>query len=380
VVDDYTVRIETTKNWAFLTDVLATHRILVMASPTAVSKHATKEDPWAVKWFHDHTCGTGPYMAVEWVPNQYVKMVRNKDYWKGWSGKHFSEAVYQTAPEVSTRLMLIKSGNVDLILHMTAEHFEELSADPNINVTVVSPSFAVWLFLMNNAHGIFTDKNLRQAVIYTVDYDACYKMMKARSGGMLFGPIEGYKRDLKKAMEYKNKSAYAGKNVEVLITYNIGSEHKDFALILQDSLKEIGLNAKMKALAWPAFSKELYGGNPKEAGDLYTVYSASVLADPYGVLYRIFHSKSIAPGGLNLGYSNPKFDSLLDQAVSTISREKRMALYEEMRKVAVADVPYVPILMRPYTVIHRKDVGVYPNTQIGDALGGVFYFYDLYRK
>jgi peptide/nickel transport system substrate-binding protein len=377
VIDDYTVRIETKKNWAFMLDVLASHRCFLMASPTAAKKHATKKDPWATKWFHDHTCGTGPYMAKEWVPNQYISMVRFKDYWKGWPGKHFSEVVIKIVPEASTRRMLIKRGEIDLINNMPAEYWDELDADPNIT-TLVWSSFSQFFYMLNNHSGPVADKNLRWAITYAVDYEACRTEIKTQPGGLLIGPV--YNKDLKKAMEYKNKSAYAGKDVDVTLTYVSGSgTHKKLAVILQDSLSKIGVKAKLRALVWPAFAKELYGEGTK-AGDIYTFYASSIIADPYGVLYKVLHSKSIQAGGANLGYSNPKFDALLNQALVTIDREKRMALYEEAKKLAVDDAAYVWLLMLPYFSIHRDNIKVYPYTRHGDAIGMLYYFYDMYRE
>jgi len=86
VLDKYTVRFETTRNWAFLLDTFASSTIFLIVSPTAVKEHATEDDPWAFKWFHDHTSGTGPYILKEWISNQHTNMVRFAGYWKGWSG------------------------------------------------------------------------------------------------------------------------------------------------------------------------------------------------------------------------------------------------------------------------------------------------------
>jgi len=377
VIDDHTARIVTKKNWAFLLDVLASHRVFLMVSPTAVKKHATSDDPWATKWFHDHTAGTGPYIAKEWVPNQYITLVRNEDYWKGWSGKHFSEVAIKVVPEASMRRMMIKKGEVDLISNMPSEFWNELDSDANIT-TKVFPSFSQFFYMWNNYRGPLTDKNLRWAITYAIDYEAVREAVDAPSGGMTIGPV--YNRDLKKAMEYKNKSAYASKDPKIVITYtSASSTHKKLGMILQDNLRDIGINAKMKALVWPAFSKELYGDG-RVAGDIYTFYASSIIADPYGVMYKTLHSNSIQPGGANMGYSNPKLDALLNEAIITIDRKKRMALYEEAKKMAVDEAVYGFLLMLPYISIHRDDIKVYSYTRHGDAIGNIYYFYDMYRE
>jgi len=378
VIDKYTLRIVTKPKWAFLLDVLAAPWCFLMASPTEVKKHITADDPWANKWFHTHTCGTGPYIAKEWVPNQYITMIRNKDYWKGWAGKHFSEVVYRVVPETSARQMLIKKGDIDLINNIAAEYWDVLDQDPNIT-TIVFPSLAEFYFLMNNARGPLTDKNLRWAVTYAIDYDACRQAVKAPASKLVIGPQ--YKQDIQKAMEYKNKSAYAGKDVELLMTYVSGSStHGTLALIVQDNLKKIGINLKLKSLIWPSFSKDIYGGKAKEVGDMYPFYAQSFIADPYGTLYKTLHSNSTQPGGANLGYVNPKVDVLLDQAAITIDHPERTAIYEEVKKLVVDDAPYVWVFMYPFVVIHRDDIKVYPYTQFGDAVANIFYFYDLYRE
>jgi peptide/nickel transport system substrate-binding protein len=376
VIDDYTVRLETTKNWAFLLDVVAAPWCFVMASPAAIKANATQEDPWAKKWTQAHTCGTGPYTMKEWVPNQYIKMERFKDYWRGWEGKHFSEAVYQVVKEESTLRMLLTRGAVDLVNHLATEFWSVLNADPNVTAFGY-PSLAEQFILMNNARGPLMDKNLRLAITHAVDYEACRAVVNATAEGLLVG--KPLKRDVEKAKEFKAKSGFAGQEVTLKMAYlNNVENHRKWSLILQDNLKDIGVKLDLQAMTWPVFAKQVYG-NKAEAFDLYPFYASSIIADPYGVVYKVLHSKSIQEGGANLGYSNAKFDALLDEASITIDRAKRMALYEKARVMPEEDGTYIWLFMLPYFVSHRKDVKVYDTTRFGDALGNMFYFYDYYR-
>jgi peptide/nickel transport system substrate-binding protein len=377
IIDDYTVRLETTKNWAFFLDVLAAPWCFMMTSPAAIKKNASTDDPWASKWAHDHTCGTGPYMATEWVPNQHIKMVRFADYWRGWEGKHFSEVVYQVIKEESTLRMVLTKGEVDLINQISVEFWPILDADPKVTAFGY-PSLAEQFILMNNARGPLVDKNLRWAVTWAIDYDACRAVANASPEGLIIGkPI---KRDINKAKEFKAKSAYAGKEVTLKFAYLSAVEnHRKWALIIQDNLKEIGIKLELEAMTWPVFAKQLYG--PKaEALDLYPFYASSIVADPYGVLYKVLHSNSIAQGGANLGYKDAKFDALLDEAASTMDRQKRMAIYEKARVLPEEDAAYLWLFMLPYFVGHRDDVKPYSYTKFGDPLGNMFYFYDYYRE
>ncbi len=377
VIDDDTVRIETTKNWAFFLDVLASPWCFMITSPTAIKKNATTDDPWATKWAHDNACGTGPYKVEKWVPNQYIKMVRFPGYWRGWEGKHFSEAVYQVVKEDSTLRMLLTKGAVDLINNISTEFWDVLNADPNITAFGY-PSLAEQFILMNNKRGPLTDENLRWAVSYAIDYDACRAVANATEKGLLVG--EPLKRDLEKAKAYKAKSAYAGKETILKLAYlDFVENHRKWALILQDNLKEIGIKLELEAMTWPVFAKQVYG-DPAKAFDLYPFYASSIIADPYGVIYKVLHSNSIQQGGANLGYDNPRFDAFLDEAATTMDRKKRMAIYEKARLLPEKDAAYVWLFMLPYFVAHRNDVKAYDYTKFGDALGNMFYFYDYYRE
>ena len=388
VVTDYTVKLITDEPWAFLLDALGSHRIFLMASPTYVKEHATDEDPWAAEWMHSHTCGTGPYNAVEWVPEQYIKLERNENYWRGWKGRHFSEAVYQVNAESSTIALKLRTGEVDIECHLTAEFWEELEKEPDL---IVKPyeSMSQYYVYMNNAHEPLSDDNLRWAITYAMDYDAL--LVASNTPQLAQGPmprsIPGhddtlpvYKRDLDKAREYLNKSSYAGKEVNLLLSYVSTSVlHTSVALIAQSSLDDIGINVELQGLLWATFAGQVYG-DPREAGDMYTFYASAIIADPYGNLYKVFHSNSWNPGGANVGYSNPDVDALLDQAAKTIDREERMELYKEVQRLIVEDNPHIWAFTMPYVVIHQKDIKVYPYTQLGDPLGNLVYFYDIYRE
>jgi peptide/nickel transport system substrate-binding protein len=377
VIDDHTVRLETTKNWAFLLDVLAAPWCFIMTSQAAIKAHATNDDPWATRWAHDHTCGTGPYTVQEWVPNQYIKMLRYPDYWRGWEGKHFSEAVYQVVKEDSTLRMLIMKGAVDMTNHISTDYWDVMNADPNITAFGY-PSLAEQFVLMNNMRGPLTDENLRWAVTYAIDYEACRAVANASPKGLLVGtPI---KRDLAKAKDFKAKSAYAGKELTLKLAYLSNVEnHRKWSLILQDNLKDIGIKLELHAMTWPAFAKQVYG-NPAEGLDFYPFYASSIIADPYGVLYKVLHSNSIQQGGANLGYKNAQFDALLDKAASTIDRDKRMAIYQEARLLPQKDATYVWLFMLPYFVAHRNNIKAYDYTTFEDPLGNIFYFYNYYRS
>src|SRR5207245_337885 len=59
----------------------------------------------------------------------------------------------------------------------------------------------------------------------------------------------------------------------------------------------------------------------------------------------IFASASTAKGGFNcMSYQNPTVDQALNQAVTTLDRSKRKALYAQIADTVMDELPVLPIM------------------------------------
>ena len=60
------------------------------------------------------------------------------------------------------------------------------------------------------------------------------------------------------------------------------------------------------------------------------------------------------------GYSNPKVDALLEQALATVDDGKRDALLAEASRIAMVDYGALPLHFEMTTWAFRKDLGYVP--------------------
>src|SRR5207237_9964050 len=75
-----------------------------------------------------HPVGTGPFKFVEFKPNEYIKVVRNPDYWK--KDRPYLDGIdYQIIKNVATGSLAFVSGNVD----MTSWYFLQVPMLNDIN-------------------------------------------------------------------------------------------------------------------------------------------------------------------------------------------------------------------------------------------------------
>ncbi len=58
--------------------------------------------------------GTGPFKFAEWKPGEYVRVVRNEDYWRGADLPKLDEIIFSFIPDPNTRLNGLKAGEYDL--------------------------------------------------------------------------------------------------------------------------------------------------------------------------------------------------------------------------------------------------------------------------
>ena len=74
--------------------------------------------------------GTGAYQAVEWKPGEYVRMVRNPDYWgpKGYA----DEVFIQIFKDEGAMVEALKAGEIDYARNPTGDQWDSLQGLPDI--------------------------------------------------------------------------------------------------------------------------------------------------------------------------------------------------------------------------------------------------------
>ncbi|HWT97754.1 MAG TPA: ABC transporter substrate-binding protein, partial [Terriglobales bacterium] len=98
------------------------------------------------KAFAEHPVGSGAFILQSWQRNSEMKLVRNPYYWRqGEDGKplpYLDGITFEVIPDDATRLLKLKSGELDGAEFIPYSRVEELKADANLNM-VLFPSTRV---------------------------------------------------------------------------------------------------------------------------------------------------------------------------------------------------------------------------------------------
>ena len=114
--------------------------------------------------------GTGPFMFAEYQPQQFVRLVANKQYFRG--APMLDEIVYRYIPSDSSRDLAFQSGELDMIYGKQDQSWVDRTKQlPGVKVLAMEPGEMSTLFL-NVTVKPLDDIRVREAIAYAVDRKA----------------------------------------------------------------------------------------------------------------------------------------------------------------------------------------------------------------
>jgi peptide/nickel transport system substrate-binding protein len=119
----------------------------------------------------DALIGTGPFRFAEWRAGEYIRVVRNDDYWRGPEYPAIDEIVWSFLPDSNTRLNAIKAGRHHFG-QIEPTQVDEVSELPGYEVQLISQNTFMHFDLSLNterARTLFAEREVRQALFRAID-------------------------------------------------------------------------------------------------------------------------------------------------------------------------------------------------------------------
>src|SRR5262245_1762265 len=245
IIDPYTVHLITDTPFPLLLE-------RVVFFPIIPKKHFAKVGAQA---FADNApVGTGPYKFVEWKRDQYLKMERFDEHWRG--PAPVKNLIIRVIPETSTQIAELKTGGVDIIRNLAPDLIPDLKAYPNTYVST-APILRTHYVELDMREPPFNKKEVRQAANYAIDRQAIVEKLMGGLGKVVptvinplaFGydpKVEGYSYDPKKAKELLKQAGFPNGTD---ITIHAGVSEAFFRQIVEavaEMLSEVGLRTNLK--------------------------------------------------------------------------------------------------------------------------------------
>ena len=250
------------------------------------------------------------------------------------------------------RVAALQSGDMDMIEYVPWQSMKTVESDPRLKLDTQYGPFMDILF--NATKGPFSDVRVRRAVAHAVKREDIVQAAFFGRGKVLEGVpiVEGspwWDAELSRGWRYdpaESKRLLAAAGVPngfqttLLSTAQFGM-HKDTAEVVQQYLAAIGIQAELKLPDW---STRVRLGSTGQ----YEIAVHGVSADnndPDGL--SIVLDTSLSPAhGRSFGLSAPRTTELFAKGRAEFDETKRVAIYKELQKAAIEEVPMVGLAWR----------------------------------
>ena len=308
--------------------------------------------------------GTGPFQLESWTKDVEFTMTANPNFYEG--APQLQKLIFKVIPDGNARAMALESGEIDMMSGRNAlTSLEALRQNPEIQIlkTMGQTSEMVQI---NTFDPVMSSVELRQAVAAACDFPTAVSALLtdlAEPAQGFFSPVFGEfvsqeaklpAYDPQKAVELLAGLGYGDSNGDGLLekdgqtlTLELlvdGKNEEDKALstVMQDQLKQVGIDLQVTMLDVAALKEQLSAHDYQMAmqGQNY------IPADDPSIHYRngYYHSKSF----YNL-YSTPQLDAQVDQLMGSLDKEERLVLHHQLQ---VEITEQVPVIM----MFHRNNI------------------------
>jgi peptide/nickel transport system substrate-binding protein len=301
--------------------------------------------------------GTGPFTFVRWVDGSEVVLAANPDYWGG--APAIGEVVVRIIPEVSTQIVELRAGGVDMIFNLPADSYLSLAGDAAI-VTESRPGWGSAHLGLNVANPKLADLRVRQAIAHAIDKTLITEEFFRGLATPAVAPIPGtvlHAADLDEPYPYDPEASRAlladagevGLRLRLDLFQNPDLE--SVAQVLQFSLAEVGIDLEIRVQDFSAFTQAV----EREDIELFLTTWGTVTLDADYTLYAFFHSDEV-PANNRSRWVDPEIDALLETGRDTPDEAVRAEAYREVQARAVAELPMVTLYYPLFTYAKRPEV------------------------
>ncbi|MBZ4682786.1 MAG: extracellular solute-binding protein family 5 [Fusobacteriales bacterium] len=356
IVDNYTIKFK-------LKNVYASFMLLV-GSPQFGIVPADYVKEVGMDAFDRAPIGTGPFKFSEWVPDDHITLVKNKDYFKG--EPNIDKAIFRPIPKAEVAAVELKSGGVDLASGLLPQDIAKFVSDDNY-IIKQTPGLSYQYVGFSAVKSPYSDVRFRKAVYYATDFENAIKGIYGITGErayswippVIFANDKEYMKS--KALPYNEEKAKElfdelkaegilknGMEIEILSPQD--AFRSKIATAIASSLIKFGFKPKVQTLEFGT----LLPATEKGKAGIYLLGWGSV-PDPDRWTYALFHTNG---GKQNRStYSNEIVDKALDAGRSTANQYEREKHYvKAMRQALTVDYIHIPLIFKNITVVHNKKI------------------------
>jgi peptide/nickel transport system substrate-binding protein len=310
--------------------------------------------------------GSGPFKFArdEWQPGEQVVYLRNPDYVSreeapsgstGGKPVYLDKVVWRYVADPWDAADGLAAGEVDWWELPPLDFIPKIEQNPDLQTFLPDPLGTQGWLRPNCLHPPFNNKKARQALLHMMDqvtylayaigqseyYRPCFSVFAC--GGPYttrIGSAPMVEHDLTKARQLVEASGYDGRPIVVLHVTDIPFLNAA-AIVTRQRLESIGFKVILKAMDWSTSLVVRARKEPPDKGGwnlLHTWWQAADVINP-----AVHFGVSGAGSRSWFGWPDvPQLEKLITDWVRTTDEPKRQRLADEVQRIALDEVTYVP--------------------------------------
>jgi len=302
----------------------------------------------------DKPIGTGPFKFGQWRQREFISLLRfdayaslpgARDGYVGAKRPLVDEVRFVVIPDAATAKAALQRGDIDILRGLLYAETAEFKDDPRVTLHT-SPSLSPVALLFQTTDPLLGKLAMRQAIAAALDYDQLvdgvsyglaqpnHSVIPLASAWHTAVQQQGLRYAPERLQRLLAEAGYRGERL-VITTNKQYAHHFDLAVIVQAMLLKAGVNADIEVLEWGVQHAKYQKGNFQMMA-----FSYSGRMDPSLSFEAMMGSKATQPRKV---WDDPASQALLMQSMTTTDPAARQALFDQLHRNAIAQVPFIVV-------------------------------------
>ena len=313
-----------------------------------------------------HPVGTGMFKVQDVSPDR-VTLVANADYWG--PQPYLQQLEIWSFGDWESMLAAYKRGDIQGLYRVNPQYLSELAQLPNLQLYSAQQAGygLIYLNLQRESAPFFQDRNVRQALLYSLDRQALIDNVLHGQGIMADSPIpptgwaydpdvRHYPYDPQAAMVLLDSAGWSDTNGDrirdkdgIEMVFTLFTSDDPLMISMAEAVAQywslIGADARVQPQGAGLVSNFLQS-SPRNFDAVLIEVGLAADPDPY----PWWHSTQTGEGGQNFsGFSNLEADIAIEQARAITDQQQRTDLYYTFQEIFAEEVPSLLIYYPIYT-------------------------------
>ena len=264
-------------------------------------------------------------------------------------------------PDSSAAKAGLLSGSLDVIANLSIPDLDDLKARTDVQVSV-TPALGLTGILLQTTDPLLQDVRIRRALALSLDTKEIVDVImqgtaRANNSALPIGSpfysavqAQGYTQNIAEAKKLLTEAGYKGQPIKMIANKRY-THAFDSAVLVQAMAQAVGIKIDIEVLDWAA---QLDRYNKGDYQAMAFPYSARL--DPSLSFEMLTGPKATQPRKV---WDNPQAQEMLRESMLTLDAAKRQALFDEMHRRFIADVPMIVLFNGSELAALRSNVKGY---------------------